>query len=164
MKFRVKIMVKKHEAVLITIIVLLGILYNSELSLDSSTCSVKNPNIDCSQRGLLNYADLVNNPQWSKTTGFGTHWINGAPVPEFRSGYQHAVCDLNNTMTCEYHFDTYPALDFPFGFVLHIADALTLYVGYLDENLWQATIWIAIIFTLYLTLRFIEHKLKHIKF
>lgn len=158
MKINIKFEIKKHEAVLITIVILLGILYISEINLDTTTCSIKNPDIDCSQRGLIDISQLQNSPMWTKTTGLGTHYINGLPVPEYRNGYQHAVCDLGNT-TCEYHFDTYQALDFPFGLVLHVADALSLYVGYLDENLWQATIWASSIFLLYFGLKEIEYRI-----
>lgn len=158
---------KKHEAVMITIVILLGIIFVSEITIDNGSCSKKNPNIDCGQRGLLNYTNVASNPIWTKTTGFGTHYITQTnpdsstsffAVPEFRNGFQHAVCDLNMTMVCEYHFDTYNALDFPFGTVLHLADTLTLYVGFLNEDIWQAVIWGTIFFSLYFTLRFIEHK------
>lgn len=179
MRIKLKVYIRKHEAIIITVIVLLGILYNSELNLDSSLCSVKNPDIDCTQRGIIPLATIQQQQMlfqsgqnstggavnWAKTTGFGTHYINGVAVPEYRNGYQHAVCDLNATMTCEYHFDTYNALDFPFGTVLHLADWLTITVGFLDENLWQGTIWVVVMLLLYIGLKRLDKVWKkHIRF
>lgn len=161
--------IKKHEAIVIATVIVLALIFVGEVTIDNGSCSKKLPDIDCSQRGTLNYADIYMNPQWVKTTGFGTHYVtafnqNGSsyiyPVPEFRNGFQHAVCDLNGTATCEYHYDTYNALDFPFGTILHLADAATLYIGVLNEDLWQAVIWISIISSLYVGLRFAEHKLE----
>lgn len=162
MKFRLKRQLKKHEAVVITLGVILAIVYFSESQLDTTTCSVKNPDIDCSQRGYIDISQLQNNPVWTKTTGLGLHYINGLPVPEYRNGYQHAVCDLGNS-TCEYHFDTYQALDAPFGTVLHVADALTLYVGGLDEFWWQALIWGGGIFLFYLMLKEFDRLARYIR-
>ena len=164
--------IEKHEAIMITIVILLALIYVSEITIDSGSCSKKNPDIDCSQKGLISYNAIVtgqNGTHWIQTTGFGTHYVTQTnpdgsttlyPVPEFRNGFQHAVCDLNMTTICEYHFDTYNAVDPPFGTVLHLADALTLYVGFLNEDLWQATIWISMIFGLYFALRFMEHRLE----
>ena len=168
----IKFEIKKHEAIIITLIIIMALIYLSEITLDSSSCSKKLPDIDCTQRGIITYNAIItsqNSTHWVQTTGFGTHYVtafstNGSsyiyPVPEFRNGFQHAVCDLNNTMICEYHYDTYNALDFPFGTVLHVADALTLYIGVLNEDLWQATIWGVSIIGIYFLLRFTEHRLE----
>lgn len=162
--------IEKHEAILITLTILLAAIYVSEITIDSGSCSKKNPNIDCSQRGILSISQIQNMPGWVQTTGFGTHYASAinqdgttsiAPIPEFRNGFQHAVCDLNATSTCEYHFDTYNALDIPFGTVLHLADTLTLYIGIFNEEIWQAIIWIAVFLSLYFGLRFAEHRLEH---
>lgn len=163
---------KKHEAITIALIIILALVFFSEITIDSGSCSKKLPDIDCSQRGIVTYNSIItnaNSTHWIQTTGGGLHWVtainpNGSsyfyPVPEFRNGFQHAVCDLNGTTVCEYHYDTYNALDFPFGTILHLADTLTLYVGVLNEDLWQATIWILLILGIYFLLRFIEHKLE----
>lgn len=155
----IRIELKKHEAVFIAFLILLAIVGVTEILSDSTTCSKQNPDFDCSQRGLINVSQLYNNKTWTQTTGFGIHYVNNVPVPEFRNGYQHAVCDLGNA-TCEYHFDTFNALDFPFGLILHEADTLNLFVGVFSEDVWQAILWIAIISSVYIFLRAMEHFLS----
>ena len=159
--------IKKHEGVFIAFIATIVILYIGESSIDSSSCSVKNPSVDCTQRGLIDISHVY--PwNYTQTTGIGAHYINGVPAPEFRGnpvtniygGYQHVVCDLGNS-TCEWHLDKYQALDFPFGTILHLADYLTLAVpGIFSEDVWQTLIWILIIASVYLIARFVEWKLE----
>lgn len=150
-KYRIiKIEVERHWVILAAVTAIVSLLWLGSAYADQANCTKENPLLDCNQRGTIDISNIRNNSTWTQTTGFGVHWEANAqgfqvPQPEFRNGYYHAICSINNS-TCFWHIDKYPATqDIPFGTILHLADYLTITVSLFGETVWQLILWIAIV-------------------